>query len=332
MILDTLLPDIFLLLMALSVLIYAALDGYDLGVGILMPQDNLTFRDQMIASIGPLWDANETWLVMAVGILLIAFPAAYNLVLRELYLPATIMLIGLILRGVAFDFRAKAVTRYQPLWDKLFQIGSLIAALAQGFMLGLYVCGFEPSLANYVFAMLTALGAAAAYVYIGGAWLVLKTQGELQKFSARKARRAGWFMAISMLAICIVNPIINPQVAERWFSLPNALLLFPIPLMCALLLVIGDQVLKRIPFTDDKACWVPMSCAVALFALCLLGFAFSYYPYVIPGKLLAHDAHAAISSLRFVFYGVAIVLPAIIGYTVLSYWIFRGKTKDLSYY
>jgi cytochrome d ubiquinol oxidase subunit II len=332
MTLEQALPNIFLLLMAVAILLYAILDGFDLGVGLLLPMDNLAHRDRMIASIGPFWDANETWLVLAVGILLIAFPSAHNIVLRELYLPAAIMLVGLILRGVAFDFRAKAVTKYQRLWDKLFKAGSLTAALSQGFMLGMYVTGFEYTVATVLFSLLTSIGAAAAYMYIGGAWLVLKTEGGLQLFAAKRARRAGWLMALSFATICVVNPLMNPEVAARWFSMPGALILFLIPLMCGLIIVIVDQYLKNVPIQDDKACWIPFVGAAFLFIFCLAGFAYSYFPYVIPNQLLAEDAASAPASLMFVFYGVAIVLPVIIAYTVLSYRIFKGKTTELTYY
>jgi len=170
---DALLPHVFLALMGIAILAYAILDGYDLGVGMLLPAQDVQARDRMIASIGPFWDANETWLVLAVGILLIAFPQAHSLVLRELYLPAVFMLIGLILRGVAFDFRAKALTQYQRLWDSLFKLGSSLAALSQGYMLGLYVMGFQQGPAAQAFACLSALCVASAYAYIGGGWLVL---------------------------------------------------------------------------------------------------------------------------------------------------------------
>ena len=204
------LPYIFLLLMALAVFMYAILDGYDLGVGILLPADNLNHRNQMIASIGPFWYANETWLVLAVGILLIAFPQAHSLVLRELYLPTLALLVGLILRGVAFDFRAKAVTGYQGLWDKTFKLGSIIASASQGFMLGLYVMGFDYHLLSIIFACLSALCVTAAYAYIGGAWLVLKTEGELQKNAAQKARKAGWITAhFSLCEVQLVQEILD---------------------------------------------------------------------------------------------------------------------------
>jgi len=176
------LPIIFVCLMGLAVLVYAILDGFDLGVGMLLPSDrqaNLSepekHRDIMIASIGPFWDANETWLVLAVGILLIAFPSAYNQVLNELYLPSLILLSGLILRGVAFDFRTKSVANHKLFWDRMFKLGSFTAASSQGYMLGQFVMGFDDSVAAEVFAMVTAICVTAAYMFNGAAWLVLKT-------------------------------------------------------------------------------------------------------------------------------------------------------------
>lgn len=329
---EQMLPFIFLFLMALAVLIYAILDGFDLGVGILLPNNNKHFRNQMIASIGPFWDANETWLVLAIGILLIAFPQAHNMFLRELYIPALFLLIGLIIRGIAFDFRAKAVTGFQLLWDRLFKAGSILASTAQGYMMGSYVMGFEGGIDAILFSCLSAICVTSAYAYIGGAWLVLKTEGELQIFAAKKARIAGWITAIGILTICITNPLINPQVAERWFSLPEAILLFPIPLMCLILMIVTDVYLKNVPVTNDKACWIPFASIASLFLLCLIGLAYSYYPYVIPNKLLAVESASAPESLAFMFYGVAIVLPIILGYTFFSYRVFKGKTTELEYY
>ncbi len=326
------LPDIFLLLMAISVFLYAMLDGFDLGVGLLLPHDNKEFRNRMIASIGPFWDANETWLVLAIGILLIAFPQAYSMVLKELYIPALFLLIGLILRGVAFDFRAKAVTKFSSLWDKTFTTGSCMTSLAQGYMLGSYVMGFETHVSAILFSCLSAVCVTLAYASIGGAWLVLKTDGELQKLAARKARVAGWGMAVGIVSICIINPVINPLIIERWFTLPQAILLMPIPVMSFILLLINDYYLKHVPVGGDKACWLPFVCISVLFFLCLLGLAYSFYPYVIPNKLLAADAASATASLKFVFYGVAIVLPVILAYTLLSYRLFKGKTTKLEYY
>ncbi|MBV1907975.1 MAG: cytochrome d ubiquinol oxidase subunit II [Kangiellaceae bacterium] len=326
------LPQIFLFLMGLSVLIYAILDGFDLGVGILLHRSDQSYRNQMIASIGPFWDANETWLVLAIGILLIAFPQAHNIILRELYLPVLFLIIGLIIRGVAFDFRAKAVTKFQLMWDRSFKFGSILASSSQGYMMGSYVMGFENSVNAILFSILGAVCVTAAYAYIGGTWLVLKTEGELQKFAAKKARVAGWITAIGIMAICITNPIINPLVAERWFSLPAAILLIPIPLMVILLMVATDIYLKKVPLKNDLACWIPFASVAGVFFLCVVGLAYSYFPYVIPNKLLAQDAASATASLEFVFYGVVIVLPVILLYTLFSYRLFKGKTTELTYY
>lgn len=326
------LPEIFLFLMGLAVLIYAVLDGFDLGVGVLMPMDNTEHRDRMIASIGPFWDANETWLVLAVGILLVAFPQAHNLVLLELYLPAALLLLGLILRGVSFDFRAKAVTAHRRLWDWTFKTGSLVATLAQGYMLGRYVMGFEPGATAQVFALVSAVCVTAAYVYIGGAWLVMKSEGDLQRRAAHWSRRAGWLAALGIAAISVVNPLVSAEVAQRWFSLPEAILLAPIPLVCLGLVIIIDQYLSHVPVRGDIGCWFPFAGVAMLFVLSFLGLAYSFYPYVVPGRIAAQDAASADASLRFIGVGVAIVLPLILAYTAFAYRVFWGKSTDLHYH
>ncbi|AJQ93448.1 cytochrome d ubiquinol oxidase subunit II [Gynuella sunshinyii] len=324
--------EVFLFLMGLAVLIYAVLDGYDLGIGVLLPMDEVEHRDQMIASIGPFWDANETWLVLAIGILLIAFPHAYSLVLHELYLPAAILMLGLILRGVSFDFRAKAVTGHRTLWDRTFKAGSLIASLTQGYMIGRYVLGFENSLAAEAFAALSAVCVTAAYAYIGGAWLVMKTEGELQRRAAVWARWSGRLAAVGIAAISIVNPLVSSTVAERWFSFPGAILLVPIPLICIALVVAVDQYLKHVPLQNDMGCWFPFVGVAALFLLSFFGLAYSFYPDVVPGRMSAAEAASAESSLRFIGVGVAIVLPMILAYTAYSYRVFWGKSTKLKYY
>jgi cytochrome d ubiquinol oxidase subunit II len=216
-------PLVFSGIMALAILVYAVLDGYDLGVGILLPKETRQDRDTMIASIGPFWDANETWLVLAVGLLLIAFPEAHNLIFYELYLPTTVLLISLIARGVAFDFRAKAAIEHQDTWDRVFHYGSMSAAASQGYMLGQFVIGFDDQPMGLLFSLLSAGCVAAAYTFMGAAWLVMKTEGELQQYAATKGRRAGWVTFIGVVAVCLVNPAINPSVFDVWFSLPAAL-------------------------------------------------------------------------------------------------------------
>ena len=175
------LPHVYWGLLALSIFVYAVLDGYDLGVGMLIPMQSKEQRDKMVASIGPFWDANETWLVLAVGLLFIAFPKAHSFILSYLYLPIFVMLLGLILRGIAFDFRVKAAQKHQRKWDYAFKIGSTVAALSQGYMVGRYVMGFDETMIAYAFAMLSAYGVAIAYCFIGSAWLILKSEQALQQ-------------------------------------------------------------------------------------------------------------------------------------------------------
>ena len=195
------LPLFFLAVMGLSLLAYVILDGYDLGVGLLLLLASDAEKDTMIASIGPFWDANETWLVLGVGVLLIAFPMAHGLVLQALYLPVAVMLIGLILRGVAFDFRVKAPLKYKPFWNRAFFTGSLMASGSQGWMLGSYITGFASGPLGWAFSLGIAVTLPAAYVLLGSGWLIMKTEGDLQQKAVRWARRVLWPMSGALLAI-----------------------------------------------------------------------------------------------------------------------------------
>ena len=332
MIPDTLLPDIFAGLMALAIVMYAILDGYDLGVGMLLPGKNEQHRDIMIASIGPFWDANETWLVLAVGILLIAFPYAHSLILGELYLPIVVMLIGLILRGVAFDFRAKVRQGRKELWDKLFRIGSHLAAGTQGFMLGLYVMSFEHSLVAYGFALLSAAGVIAAYRLIGACWLVMRTEGELQKESLEWAKETLFICMAGIFTVCLVNPLANPGIFHKWFSGAGWLMLAIVPTLAILTLALLGQALHSPRVLDDKYCIKPFALVVLLFLTCFAGLAFSFYPYVVPGSMTIQATASAPESLRFILVGALLVMPCILAYTVFSYRVFRGKVTELRYY
>ncbi|MDR7091163.1 cytochrome d ubiquinol oxidase subunit II [Cellvibrio fibrivorans] len=326
------LPVIFIGLMGLAFFIYAILDGYDLGVGILLPKDSEAQRDTMIASIGPFWDANETWLVLGIGILLIAFPLAHSMILLNLYLPVTVMLAGLILRGVAFDFRAKAPEDHKELWDRTFQVGSLLATLAQGYMLGLFVMGFEDTLAAHLFAALSAICVTAGYTFIGAAWLVMKTEGDLQKRAAWWARRCAWLMLLGIVAVSIVNPLVSDIIFDKWFGTPLVIILWVIPVFCFVLFFIADRYLRRAPYPNDFGCWIPFASAAMIFLLSFIGLAYSFYPYVVPNKLDVWQAASAPESLMFILYGVIVVLPTILGYTFFSYKVFHGKATQLKYY
>ncbi len=327
---------IFVGLMGLAILLYAILDGYDLGVGILIPvSDNPDIKqssDRMIASIGPFWDANETWLVMAVGLLLIAFPQAHSLVLKAMYLPIAILLAALILRGVAFDFRAKAAMSHRMMWDRAFKGGSILAALTQGYILGQYIMGFEHGWHVELFALLSAVGVTAAYSYIGANWLVMKTEGNLQIQAARWARLSGRLAFGGVIAVSLVNPLINPDVYERWLALPQVLWLLPLPIMCFALFILNDRWLATFPKDNDSQCWVPFVTTAGIFVLCFTGIALSFFPDIVPGKLTIYDAAAAPESLSFILIGAAVVIPIILLYTAYSYRVFWGKASDLTYY
>lgn len=327
------LPLVFMGLMALAILIYVVLDGYDLGVGILFIGSDRD-KDRMVAAIGPFWDANETWLVLGIGILLTAFPLAHGLILTALYIPVAVMLAGLILRGVAFDFRVKAHDRHRRWWDGAFRGGSLLAALAQGWMLGAWITGFRDDALALAFSVVIALGLAAGYTLLGAGWLLIKTEGELQTRALRWARPALWFAAFGIAAVSIATPLISPRIAGKWFSLPNLLLLAPIPLITAAIVILAECFLRRAQRASGwlaRWSWVPFACAVAIFVLAFNGLAYSMFPYLVVDRMTIWQAASSPESLRFILVGALVVLPAIVGYTIYAYWVFRGKARDLEY-
>jgi cytochrome d ubiquinol oxidase subunit II len=324
------LPLVFMALMGASMLAYVVLDGYDLGVGMLLVHANDADKDVMVASIGPFWDANETWLVLGVGVLLIAFPKAHGVVLSALYLPVTLMLVGLILRGVAFDFRVKARDHHKPLWNRAFFAGSAIAALSQGWMLGRYITGFADGLPFTLFAAAIALCLPAAYLLIGACWLVMKTEGDLQRRAVRWAKRAWAPMVIGMALISIATPWVSATVRSKWFVLPEFIALLPIPLMTVLSLA-GARAFLNSHRVLGKLCWLPFVLVITVFVLGALGLAYSLYPYVVMDRLTLWQAASATESLVAIGIGCAITVPAIVGYTVFAYRVFRGKATALSY-
>ena len=324
---------VFAALMAFSILAYVVLDGYDLGVGLLLRMTNdVAERDRMIASIGPFWDANETWLVLGVGLLLVAFPVAHGQVLTALYMPVALMLIGLTLRGVAFEFRAKAGNAVdKQRWDLAFAGGSALAALTQGWMLGRYVLGFAKDLGAMFFAALAACGVAAAYAFIGACWLIWRTEGPLQKRAVVWARATLGIVAAGIIAVSIATPLASPRIFARWFDMPNLLLLAPLPLATAALLLGLHALLRHMPLPGDALRRLPFWAAVALFCLSFAGLAWSFFPYIVPERLTLFQAASAPESLTIILIGAAFVLPVILAYTVLAWRIFRGKAMDLRY-
>jgi len=326
------LPLVFMALMGAAMLVYVVLDGYDLGVGILLGLATDGEKDAMVASIGPFWDGNETWLVLGVGLLLAAFPIAHGIILGELYLPVAAMLAGLILRGVAFDFRMKARVDQKGGWNRAFQAGSLLAALAQGVMLGRYVTGFEAGAWAWAFALFVGVSLAAGYTLLGACWLLMKTEGELQRRAAAWARRSLWLAAAGIAAISVATPLVSAYVFQKWFSFPNIVLLAPVPLMSAVLFALVGVTLGHQPRPDEHWCWLPFAGTVGIFVLAFFGLAFSILPYVIVERMTIWQAAAAPESLIFILAGAVVVLPVMVASSAYSYWVFRGKARELSYH
>jgi cytochrome d ubiquinol oxidase subunit II len=315
---------------------YVTLDGFDLGVGILFPfAPNDASRGRMVSSVIPVWDSNETWLVLGGGGLLATFPHAYSIILPAVYIPISLMLIALVFRGVAFEFRAKAVGS-RKWWDRALFLGSLVAALCQGFVLGAFVQGFQVDGRDFAgapfdwltpFSVLTAGSVAAGYALLGCGWLIFKTDGPLRDWSYRIVRGLFAIVLGCIVAVSIWTLQLDPSITVRWFRFPDILYLSLVPLATgALLLTLFWAVVKR----RDP---VPFLCGIGLFALCYLGLGISLWPYAVPFRLTIWDAAAAPASLAFMIVGTAIVVPLILIYTAFSYWIFRGKiTGDTQYH
>ena len=328
-------PIVFLVVMGLAMLAYVILDGYDLGVGVLMRRAGDDDKDTMLASIGPFWDANETWLVLGVGILLTVFPKAHGVILGALYLPVAMMLIGLVLRGVAFDFRVKASVAHKPLWNRVFYTGSLMASWSQGFMLGSLITGFDDSGWTIAFNAVIGLALVAAYCLLGAGWLIIKTEGALQLQAVRWARFSLLFTIMGIGAISIATPLVSPSIFAKWFSFPNIVLLMPIPVATAVLFAIIYRSLQRLPTRLDQGneygAWIPFGGTVGVFILAFYGLAYSLFPWLVIDKLNIWQAATAPEAMSVILVGAAVVLPVIVAYTVFAYRVFWGKSTALKY-
>ena len=327
--LPEILPLVFLVLMGLSMLVYVVLDGYDLGVGILFGFATPAEQDKMMASIGPFWDANETWLVLGVGLLLTAFPVAHGLVLTHLYLPVALMLLGLILRGVAFDFRSKAALEQKVLWSRVFQAGALIATLAQGYMLGRYITGFKPGWLSTLFAACVGVALVFGYVLMGSTWVLMKCNDHLQVKATRWARAGLVGAALGVAVISVATPLASSTISARWFSFPLILFLCPIPLLTLTLFWRLHRSLT--PQALGSSTRRPFLLSVGILTLAFTGLAVSILPFVVVDSLTVWEAAASYEALTAIAWGAVIVLPAIIAYTCFVYWLFRGKTDDVAY-
>ena len=319
---------IWAFIIAFAVFVYVAMDGFDLGLGILYPLfPAKADRDLIMNSVAPVWDGNETWLVLGGGGLMAAFPLAYAVLMPALYTPMIAMLIGLIFRGVAFEFRWRT-TRQRNRWDVAFAGGSWLAALAQGVALGAILQGIHVVGRQYAggwwdwltpFSILTGFALAIGYALLGATWLVLKTEGELRD----SAYRLSWILLFAMLgaigAVSIATPFLHIQYAQRWFSWPNVIFTAPVPLAVAgVTLLLLRSLANRL---DSQ----PFFLAHALFALSYAGLGISMYPYIVPQSITIWQAAAPESSQLFMLAGVAVLIPLILGYTAFAYWVFRGK-------
>ena len=319
---------VWALILAFAVLAYVVLDGFDLGVGILFPfLGGGGNRDVAMNSVAPFWDGNETWLVLGGAGLYAVFPLAYATLLPALYAPLIAMLLGLIFRGVAFEFRWRT-QRARPLWDFAFALGSALAAFCQGVALGAFVQGIEIEGRAYAggwfdwltpFSLLTGAALIIGYALLGATWLVMKTGGEVQY----QARRFAWPAAIATLAligaVSLWTPFLEPAFFARWFSWPAILYTLPVPgLVAAAAFGLFTGLARR---RDAR----PFLCALALFVLSYVGFGISLYPMIVPPSLTIWQAAAPDASLAFLLFGAAFLLPVILAYTAYSYWVFRGK-------
>ncbi|MGC1172603.1 cytochrome d ubiquinol oxidase subunit II [Polaromonas sp.] len=328
-------PIVFMGVMGLAMLAYVVLDGYDLGVGVLMRRASEDDKDTMIASIGPFWDANETWLVLGIGILLTVFPLAHGEILGALYLPVALMLVGLTLRGVAFDFRVKARARHKPAWNRAFYAGSLLASWSQGYMLGALITGFAGDIWSMLFSAAIGLALVAAYCLLGAGWLIIKTEGALQLQAVQWARGSLWFTAAGIAAISLATPLVSQSIFDKWFAFPYIVLLLPIPLATLILLLVIGRSLRRLPVRlaqgNEYGAWVPFGATVGVFLLAFYGLAYSLFPWLVIDRIHLWQGTTSPGSMGVILAGALVVLPMIVGYTVFAYRVFWGKSTTLKY-
>jgi len=325
------LPLVWAATLGVAVGLYVILDGFDLGLGILFPATPAEAdRDTMMNTVAPFWDGNETWLVLGGGGLFVAFPLAYGIIMPALYLPVIVMLLALVFRGVAFEFRWVAKPKH-ALWDQAFAWGSIVAAFMQGVILGGLLQGipvtnnaFSGGSFEWLapFPIFTGLSLVAGYALLGATWLVMKTEGRIAETSRLRAKALLAVVMLSMVIISLWTPIAFERILVRWFTLPNALLLAPIPLLTAGAAYLCWRSLER----GDGA--TPFLAAVALFLLGFIGLVVSNAPYLVPPSVTVWQAAAPPSSQIFMLIGVLIMLPIILGYTVFVYWTFRGKVRE----
>jgi cytochrome d ubiquinol oxidase subunit II len=337
MIEDSNLAVVWAALLAFAVLAYVVLDGFDLGVGILFAVERrYTVRSVLVNSVAPVWDGNETWLVLGGGGLLAVFPMAYGLIMPALYPTMIAMLLALIFRGVAFEFRFRAESDFlRACWDLAFWIGSTVAAFAQGLTLGGMIQGVRHNGPVYSggwwdwlspFTVLCGFSVVIGYALLGACWLIWRTDGALQARARVYARNLGAVVVGITVVVSLWSPFLHPQFFHRWFGWPDILLTCPMPFLLAGLVIGFREGLAR---EHDIT---PFLCAIAWFALCLLGLGISFWPLMVPPDVTIWDAAAPAESQRFLLAGAIFLVPAVLAYSIYSYWVFRGKVNADTHY
>jgi cytochrome d ubiquinol oxidase subunit II len=326
---------IWAFIIAFAVFAYVVMDGFDLGIGILFPAFPVgQGRNRAMNSIAPVWDGNETWLVLGGGGLFAAFPLAYAVILPATYPLIIAMLLGLVFRGVAFEYRWRD-PGHRALWDVAFTAGSLVAALSQGMILGALIQGIEVEGRAYAggnwdwltpYTLLTGLGTVAGYALLGATWLVWKLEGEAQERARRLAKIAGIATVLLMGGVSLANIGLDPAYAEKWLTAPEIYYIWPVPLATGLIAIALWRALST--ERHSKPFWL----SLALFLFGMAGVGVTIWPFVVPEALTIWDAAAPERSQVFMLIGVAITMPLIIGYTAWAYWVFRGKVGDEGYH
>jgi cytochrome bd ubiquinol oxidase subunit II len=330
------LVPIWTAILAMAVFFYVALDGFDLGVGMLYNfAPDRRARDLVMNSIAPIWDGNETWLVLGSLGLLAAFPLAFAIIIPAVYFPILLMLLALIFRGLAFEFRYRDA-EHRTFWDHGFAYGSALAAFAQGVVLGAFIQGFHVEGRHFVgssfdcftlFSAFTGVALMFGYALLGAGWLVIKTEGALQDWARALGRRCliGTVLAIGIVSLW--TPFIDAHIAARWFSWPNIAVLAPVPLLTAGLIGYAWWSL------NNRSDHGPFIGALGLFVMSYAGIAISLWPMIVPGHYTLEQAAASESTQAFLLVGTLVLLPVILFYTGWSYWVFRGKVRaDIGYH
>jgi cytochrome d ubiquinol oxidase subunit II len=336
------LVPIWTAILGIGIFLYVLLDGFDLGVGILYGLvDDAKSRNLVMNAIAPVWDGNETWLILGGVGLLAAFPLAFAIIIPGVYFPVTLMLLGMIFRGVSFEFRFRD-SENRGFWDHAFCAGSVVATLSQGIILGAFIQGFTTDGVAFTggsfdcftpFSLLTGVALVLGYALLGSGWLILKTEGALRDFARRQGIRCLVGVLLAIAAISIWTPLADPGTAQRWFSRPNIFWLAPVPVLTAVVALWSWRALHHKKDDGSKGDGGPFLAAVLLFLLSYLGIAISLWPMIVPRRLTLWQAASPESTQGFLLIGTLVLLPVILLYTAWSYWVFRGKVRgDAGYH